>query len=287
LIEQFEEVVYKIKTMKRGLLERKAKSEEKVILKGITGMVQPGEVLAMLGPSGSGKTTLLTALGGKLGGRLGGSITYNGRPFSNAMKQSTGFVSQDDLLHPHLTVTETLVFTSLLRLPNTFTKDEKVQHAEAVITQLGLTSCKNSIIGGSFVRGVSGGERKRVSIGQEMLINPSLLFLDEPTSGLDSTTAQRIVSTLWELSNGGRTVVMTIHQPSSRLFYMFHKVLLLSEGNTLYFGRGSGAMEYFSSVGYSPLVAMNPADFLLDLANGTCDIINLLHDSINSKLPIM
>ncbi|XP_059442117.1 ABC transporter G family member 9-like [Corylus avellana] len=265
---KFEEVVYKIKTIKRGLLERKGKSEEKVILKGITGMVQPGEVLAMLGPSGSGKTTLLTALGGKLGGQLGGSITYNGRPFSNAMKQSTGFVSQDDLLHPHLTVTETLVFTSLLRLPNSFTKEEKVQHAEAVITQLGLTSCKNSIIGGSFVRGVSGGERKRVSIGQEMLINPSLLFLDEPTSGLDSTTAQRIVSTLWELSNGGRTVVMTIHQPSSRLFYMFHKVLLLSEGNTLYFGRGSGAMEYFSSVGYSPLVAMNPADFILDLANG-------------------
>ncbi|XP_062170526.1 ABC transporter G family member 9 [Alnus glutinosa] len=265
---KFEDVVYKIKTKKRVLLDRKAKSEEKVILNRITGVVEPGEVLAMLGPSGSGKTTLLTALGGRLGGWLGGRITYNGRPFSNAMKRNTGFVSQDDLLHPHLTVTETLVFTSLLRLPNSFTKEEKVEHAEAVITQLGLTKCKNSIIGGSFLRGVSGGERKRVSIGQEMLINPSLLFLDEPTSGLDSTTAQRIVSTLWELANGGRTVVMTIHQPSSRLFYMFHKVLLLSEGNPLYFGKGSGAMEYFSSVGYSPLVAMNPADFLLDLANG-------------------
>ncbi|KAL8505936.1 hypothetical protein ACS0TY_016967 [Phlomoides rotata] len=225
-------------------------------------------MLAMLGPSGSGKTTLLTALGGRLGSRLTGRMSYNGKPFSNAMKRNTGFVTQDDILYPHLTVTETLVYTALLRLPRTLMKGEKVQLAEAVITQLGLTRCKNSIIGGPFLRGVSGGERKRVSIGQEMLINPSLLFLDEPTSGLDSTTAQKIVSTLSELAEGGRTIVMTIHQPSSRLFYMFHKVLLLSEGNPLYFGKGSTAMDYFSSVGFAPSVAMNPADFLLDLANG-------------------
>jgi len=271
-----------IKINKGGLLKKSKDSEEKMILKGITGMVQPGEVLAMLGPSGSGKTTLLTALGGRLGGRLAGTITYNGKPFSNAMKRNTGFVTQDDVLYPHLTVTETLVFTALLRLPNSLSKEEKVQHAEAVITQLGLTKCNNSIVGGERLRGISGGERKRVSIGQEMLINPSLLFLDEPTSGLDSTTAQRIVSTLWELSNGGRTVVMTIHQPSSRLFYMFHKVLLLSEGNPLYFGRGSEAVDYFSSIGYSPMVVMNPADFLLDLANGMCEIILFSLKFLNS-----
>ena len=271
-----------IKINKGGLLKKGKNSEEKMILKGITGMVQPGEVLAMLGPSGSGKTTLLTALGGRLGGRLAGTITYNGKPFSNAMKRNTGFVTQDDVLYPHLTVTETLVFTALLRLPNGLSKEEKIQHAEAVITQLGLTKCNNSIVGGERLRGISGGERKRVSIGQEMLINPSLLFLDEPTSGLDSTTAQRIVSTLWELSNGGRTVVMTIHQPSSRLFYMFHKVLLLSEGNPLYFGRGSEAVDYFSSIGYSPMVVMNPADFLLDLANGMCKIILFSLKLLNS-----
>ncbi|KAJ9567855.1 hypothetical protein OSB04_003821 [Centaurea solstitialis] len=184
------------------------------------------------------------------------------------MKRNTGFVTQDDVLYPHLTVIETLVFTALLRLPNTLTTHEKVMHAEAVVNQLGLTRCKNSIVGSPYLRGVSGGERKRVSIGQEMLINPCLLFLDEPTSGLDSTTAQRIVSTLWELAKGGRTVVMTIHQPSSRLFYMFHKVLLLSEGNPLFFGKGSEVMEYFQSIGFSPSVAMNPSDFLLDLANG-------------------
>ncbi|CAN4102863.1 unnamed protein product [Withania somnifera] len=265
---KFENVVYKIKLKTEGMFNNSSKSEEeKIILKGITGMVFPGEMLAMLGPSGSGKTTLLTGLGGRLSGRLDGTITYNGKPFKNAMKRYTGFVTQDDVLYPHLTVTETLVFTALLRLPKTLSHMEKVAHAEAVIYQLGLTKCKDSIIGNTLLRGVSGGERKRVSIGQEMLINPSLLFLDEPTSGLDSTTAQKIVSTLWELVKGGRTIVMTIHQPSSRLFYMFHKVLLLSEGNPLYFGRGEDAMGYLSSIGYSPLVPMNPSDFLLDLAN--------------------
>ncbi|KAB2086417.1 hypothetical protein ES319_A04G030200v1 [Gossypium barbadense] len=270
VVLKFIDVVYTIKLRKVGkLFEKNPSSDDnKVILNGISGMVQPGEMLAMLGPSGSGKTTLLTALGGRLGGHLNGTITYNGKPFSNSMKRKTGFVTQDDVLYPHLTVTETLIFTALLRLPNSFTKQDKIMHAEAVIDQLGLTKCKNSIIGEPFLRGVSGGERKRVSIGQEMLINPSLLFLDEPTSGLDSTTAQRIVSTLLELTEGGRTVVLTIHQPSSRIFYMFHKVLLLCDGNPLYFGQGSATMDYFSSIGYVPSVAMNPSDFLLDLANG-------------------
>ncbi|CAN1833638.1 ABC transporter G family member 9 [Linum perenne] len=203
-------------------------------------------MLAMLGPSGSGKTTLLTALGGKLGGGSG-------------MKRRTGFVTQDDVLYPHLTVTETLVYTALLRLPNSLTRKEKVEHAEAVISQLGLMKCKGSGDREHASRGmISGGERKRVSIGQEMLLNPSLLFLDEPTSGLDSTTAQRIVSTVWELA-----------KPSSRLFYMFDKVMLLSEGNPLYFGKGEDVMDYFAGVGFVPAVAMNPSDFLLDLANGT------------------
>ncbi|KAJ8443455.1 hypothetical protein Cgig2_026242 [Carnegiea gigantea] len=271
---KFQDVVYKVKLQKGTWMKLKktplspSTTQEKVILKGVSGMVKPGEMFAMLGPSGSGKTTLLTALGGRLGGNLNGTITYNEEPFSNKIKRRTGFVTQDDVLYAHLTVTETLVYTALLRLPNTFTKKEKIVQAEAVVQQLGLTRCKNSIIGGPLLRGISGGERKRVSIGQEMLINPSLLFLDEPTSGLDSTTAQRIVSTLLELALGGRTIVMTIHQPSSRLFYMFHKVLLLSEGDPLYFGSGTEVMDYFAGVGFVPSVPMNPADFLLDLANG-------------------
>ena len=243
-------------------------TREKTILNGVTGVVYPGEILAMLGPSGSGKTTLLTALGGRLTGKLSGKITYNGQPFSGAIKRRTGFVTQDDVLYPHLTVTETLLFTALLRLPNSLSRDEKVQHVEGVIAELGLTRCRNSMIGGPLFRGISGGEKKRVSIGQEMLINPNLLLLDEPTSGLDSTTAQRILTTIKRLANGGRTVVTTIHQPSSRLYHMFDKVVLLSEGCPIYYGSASAALEYFSSIGFSTPLTVNPADLLLDLANG-------------------
>jgi ABC-type multidrug transport system ATPase subunit len=124
------------------------------------------------------------------------------------------------------------------------------------------------MIGGPLFRGISGGEKKRVSIGQEMLINPSLLLLDEPTSGLDSTTAQRILTTIKRLASGGRTVVTTIHQPSSRLYHMFDKVVLLSEGHPIYYGPASAALEYFSSIGFSTSMTVNPADLLLDLANG-------------------
>ncbi|XP_061341725.1 ABC transporter G family member 14 isoform X2 [Gastrolobium bilobum] len=266
---KFEELVYKVKLEEKGMCWGSTWTcKEKTILNGITGVVCPGEILAMLGPSGSGKTTLLTALGGRLSGKLSGKITYNSQPFSGAIKRRTGFVAQDDVLYPHLTVTETLVFTALLRLPNSLTRDEKVQHVERVITELGLTRCRSSMIGGPLFRGISGGEKKRVSIGQEMLINPSLLLLDEPTSGLDSTTAQRILKTIKRLASGGRTVVTTIHQPSSRLYYMFDKVVLLSEGCPIYYGPASTALEYFSSVGFSTCVTVNPADLLLDLANG-------------------
>ncbi|XP_072958497.1 ABC transporter G family member 9 [Typha angustifolia] len=275
---QFEEVVYKIRINaapdKKGGKDyaiRKTKSAERTILEGVSGVVLPGEMMALLGPSGSGKTTLLTALGGRLarpGRQLTGLITYNDRPFSNALNRNMGFVTQDDVLYPHLTVSDTLVYTALLRLPGSLSRQEKVAQAEAVMSELGLTACRNSIIGGPMVRGVSGGERKRVSIGQEMLINPSILFLDEPTSGLDSTIAARIVSTLLNLTNAGRTVIMTIHQPSSRIFYMFHKVLLLADGHPIYYGRASDATDYFSTIGYAPSVPANPADFLLDLANG-------------------
>ncbi|KAJ6827137.1 ABC transporter G family member 22 [Iris pallida] len=123
--------------------------------------------------------------------------------------------------------------------------------------------------------GVSGGERKRVCIGNEIIINPSLLFLDEPTSGLDSTTALRIVQVLHDIAETGKTVITTIHQPSSRLFHKFDKLVLLGKGSLLYFGKASEAMAYFSSIGCSPLIAMNPAEFLLDLANGNINDVSV------------
>ncbi|XP_068641633.1 ABC transporter G family member 21-like [Aristolochia californica] len=268
---KFEDVAYSISMPQKeacGCLGGSAPKPDRAILNGVTGMVRPGEIMAMLGPSGCGKTTLLTALSGRLPGKITGAVTYNGHPFSSLVKRSTGFVTQDDVLYPHLTVVETLVYTAMLRLPNTLTQREKLDQAESVILELGLTRCRNSIIGGPLLRGLSGGERKRVSIGQEMLVNPSLLLLDEPTSGLDSTTAQRIMVTLQGLARAGRTIVTTIHQPSSRLYKMFDKVVVLSEGTPIYSGAATRALDYFESIGFVPGMCVNPADFLLDLANG-------------------
>ncbi|KAK8597369.1 hypothetical protein V6N13_001981 [Hibiscus sabdariffa] len=187
------------------------------ILHGITGLVHPGEVLALMGPSGGGKTTLLNLLSGRVKFHSG-TITYNNQPYSNSLKWRIGFVLQDDVAFPHLTVKETLTYAALLRLPNTLTMQQKKERATSVISELGLVRCQNTVIGGTFFRGISGGERKRVCIANEILLNPSLLLLDEPTSGLDSTTALHIVQMLRSIARSGRTVVTTIHQPSSRLF---------------------------------------------------------------------
>ncbi|XP_071908555.1 ABC transporter G family member 22-like isoform X2 [Coffea arabica] len=267
---KFTDVSYKI------VIKGVTSTIEKDILNGITGSVNPGEVLALMGPSGSGKTTLLSLLGGRLrGATTGGSVTYNDQPYSKFLKSRIGFVTQDDVLFPHLTVKETLTFAAQLRLPSILTKQQKEQRAVDVIYELGLERCQDTMIGGSFVRGVSGGERKRVCIGNEIIINPSLLFLDEPTSGLDSTTALRIVELLQDIAEAGKTVITTIHQPSSRLFHKFDKLILLGKGNLLYFGKAAEAMVYFSSVGCSPLIAMNPAEFLLDLANGNLNDVSV------------
>ncbi|KAI3923373.1 hypothetical protein MKW98_026966 [Papaver atlanticum] len=243
---KFTDVKYKV--VLRGV----RKIMEKNILNGITGSASPGEVLALMGPSGSGKTTLLNLLSGRLiESASGGSITYNDQQYSKSLKRRIGFVTQDDVLFPHLTVRETLTYAALLRLPKTLTKPHKAQRAVDIICDLGLERCQDTMIGGTFVRGISGGERKRVCIGNEILLNPSLLFLDEPTSGLDSTTALRMVRMLHEIAKAGKTVVTTIHQPSSRLFHKFDKLILLGKGSLLYF------------------------EFLVDLANGNINDVSV------------
>ncbi|CAI5516887.1 unnamed protein product, partial [Closterium sp. Naga37s-1] len=196
-------------------------------------------------------------------------------PWFPLLLLSLGFVTQDDIFFPHLTVRETLMYAAVLRLPKELSWADKVQRADETITELGLDKCRNTVIGGPFLRGISGGERKRVSIGHEILINPSMLLLDEPTSGLDSTTALRIIQVIQNLAKSGRTVVTTIHQPSSRLFHAFDKLLLLSEGNAIFFGQAADAMVYFGRLGFEQLFAMNPADFLLDLATGTTADVRL------------
>ncbi|CAO2813468.1 unnamed protein product [Amaranthus hypochondriacus] len=263
---RFEDVKFKARMNE---VKNRSTEGEKYILQGVSGAVNPGELLAMIGPSGGGKTTLLNLLSGRLTFNSG-TITYNNLPYSKSLKRKIGYVTQDDLVFPHLTVKETLTYVALLRLPKTLTKQQKQDRAMEVIMDLGLERCQNLIIGGGggLKKGISGGERKRVCIGNEVLLDPCLLLLDEPTSSLDSSSALRIVQLLQNMAKAGKTVVTTIHQPSSRLFSKFDKLILLGRGSSLYFGKASEAMKYFSSMGCSPLIAMNPAEFLLDLANG-------------------
>ncbi|XP_028554085.1 ABC transporter G family member 25 isoform X1 [Dendrobium catenatum] len=261
--------------------------EERTILDGITGQVASGQLLAVLGPSGSGKSTLLTILAGRLPGRHGGSVLANGRPASRSIFRRIGFVPQDDVLYPHLTVRETLTYCAMLRLPRsgeTERRDRVRASVEAVIGELGLTDCTETAIGGAFVRGVSGGERKRVSIGHEMLLNPSVVVVDEPTSGLDATAAGRMVELLVGMARKGRAVVASVHQPSSRAYQMFDALLLLAEGRCLYFGRARDAVEYFGSIGFAPAMHVNPADFMLDLANGVAKMD--CHGDVEEKISV-
>lgn len=247
------------------------------ILYSVSGEARAGDITALMGPSGSGKTTLISVLGGRAPKMMTrtGEVTYDGYPMDKSIRRSVGYVSQDDLLFANLTVYETLYYAALLKLPKSMTRAEKLERVEAVISALGLSKCRDTLIGGGFQRGVSGGERKRVSVGHELLINPSVLILDEPTSGLDSTTAMRLVSSLRSLANGGRVVVTTIHQPSSRLFQQLTNLMLLSEGKVLYYGSSQLAVDWFDQHGYPLPYGVNVADFILDLSNGDIEGDNL------------
>ncbi|KAL9444741.1 hypothetical protein AB3S75_017847 [Citrus x aurantiifolia] len=278
---KFEDVEYKVRINKAASDSNPVKSvvskvasqlsldkDYKHILKGITGSICPGEILALMGPSGSGKTTLLKIVGGRLTDDVKGNITYNDIPYNPALKRRIGFVTQDDVLLPQLTVEETLVFAAFLRLPGNMNRQQKYARVQMILKELGLERCRHTRVGGGFIKGISGGERKRTSIGYEILVDPSLLLLDEPTSGLDSTSANKLIQVLQKVAKAGRTVITTIHQPSSRMFHMFDKLLLISEGYPVYYGKARESMEYFSSLGFIPEIAMNPAEFLLDLATG-------------------
>ncbi|KAJ7963578.1 ABC transporter G family member [Quillaja saponaria] len=256
----------------------------KQILKGITGSIGPGEILALMGPSGSGKTTLLKVIGGRLLDNVRGKITYNDVQYNSAVKRRIGFVTQDDVLFPQLTVEETLVFSAFLRLPSDMSRQQKYSRVELIVKELGLERCRHTRIGGGFIKGISGGERKRTSIGYEILVDPSLLLLDEPTSGLDSTSANRLLLVLQGLAKAGRTIITTIHQPSSRMFHMFDKLLVIAEGYPVYYGKARESMGYFSSLRFIPEIPMNPAEFFLDLATGQVNDISVPEDLLESQV---
>ncbi|KAL7619738.1 hypothetical protein AAE478_010280 [Parahypoxylon ruwenzoriense] len=239
----------------------------KTLLHSVNASLKPGTLTAILGGSGSGKTTLLNTIAERMfSSRLSqtGTTTFNGLEGVRSARHA--YVMQQDILLPTLTVRETLRYSANLRLPPPTTEEERMRIVEEVILELGLKDCANTRIGNSQHRGCSGGEKRRTSIGVQLLANPSILFLDEPTTGLDATSAFQLVRTLKALANKGRTIITTIHQPRSEIWDLFDNLVILSKGSPVYSGSMKECIPWFSQLGFELPPFVNPAEFLIDHA---------------------
>ncbi|VUC24496.1 unnamed protein product [Clonostachys rosea] len=252
--------------------EIKTKKQHRVILSNIDGWVTAGTLTALMGVTGAGKTSLLNALAGwTMTGTVSGDILINGLKRNHSFQRKLGYVQQDDIHLPTSTVREALQFSALLRQPQDVPHEEKVNYVEYIMDMMDMQWFADVLVG------EAGGnlnveQRKRLTIAVEMAAKPEvLLFLDEPTSGLDSQSAWSICMLLKRLAHHGQTILCTIHQPSSQLFQMFDRLLLLgNNGKTLYFGdignEASTMIRYFESNGASACLAgVNPAEWMLDV----------------------
>lgn len=239
----------------------------KVLLNDISGEAREGEIMAVLGASGSGKSTLIDALADRISKEsLKGSVTLNGEVLESSLsKVISAYVMQDDLLFPMLSVEETLMFSAEFRLPRSLSKSKKKARVQALIDQLGLRNAAKTVIGDEGHRGVSGGERRRVSIGIDIIHDPIVLFLDEPTSGLDSTSAFMVVKVLQRIAQSGSIVIMSIHQPSYRILSLIDRLIFLSHGQTVFSGSPTSLPHFFAEFGHPIPENENRTEFALDL----------------------
>nr|GLL43345.1 ABC transporter G family member 15-like [Ipomoea trifida] len=245
----------------------------KRLLNGVTGYALPARILAIMGPSGSGKSTLLDSLAGRLSTNLvmTGNVILNGRK-TKLNNGAVAYVTQEDLLMGTLTVRETITYSAHLRLPSNLKRSEVDEIIENVIMEMGLQECGDQLIGNWHLRGISGGEKKRLSIALEILTQPRMMFLDEPTSGLDSAAAFFVLQVLKNAAcGGGRTIVCSIHQPSSEVFALFDDLCLLSCGETVYFGEAKSAVEFFADSGFPCPSRRSPSDHFLRCINSDFD----------------
>ncbi|KAK3754262.1 hypothetical protein RRG08_050926 [Elysia crispata] len=255
---------------------------QKQILKDVNGLFKPG-MNAILGPTGSGKSSLLDVLAGRKDpAGLTGTLLLGGMPVPENFKCMVGYVVQDDVVMGTLTVRENFEFSARLRLPSKISPAMRKERVEQVIYELGLTEVADSKVGTEFIRGVSGGERKRCNIGMELIISPPVLFLDEPTTGLDASTANAVMLLLKRMSEKGRNIIFSIHQPRYSIFRLFDSLMLLSHGHVVYHGLSSKALDHFSAIGYECEEHNNPPDFFLDVINGDSTAVTALG---NDKVP--
>uniref|UniRef100_A0A8C2GQA3 ATP-binding cassette, sub-family G (WHITE), member 2c n=1 Tax=Cyprinus carpio TaxID=7962 RepID=A0A8C2GQA3_CYPCA len=213
-------------------------------------------------------------------GLKSGQVLVDNTIVTSDLRLCSAYVN--DILMGTLTVRENLAFSANLRLSRKeYSSADKQMRVDSVIQELGLKDCADTKIGTMFLRGVSGGEKKRCSIGMELITAPSLLFLDEPTTGLDANTANSIMELLQKLSKKGKTVIFSIHQPRYSIFSQFDHLTLINKGEITYAGAANKAISYFEDLGYKCEPFNNPADFFLDVTNGT--VLPQIHNNKSEK----
>ena len=247
----------------------------KILLRDMSFTVYPQELVGIMGPSGAGKTTLLYSLLGIKSADRGRSLIAGAdiRYHYDSLKDMIGYVPQDDIIHPELTVAEALTYAAELRFPDGTSKREIRARVRELLDQLQMRHAANVLVGGPEKKGISGGQRKRVSIAMELLTQPSLLFLDEPTSGLASEDAVNVVNLLRRLTDEGKTVLMTIHQPGYRIYSTLDSVIILcarttadeekqtegpSPGRLVYYGPAVANFEEGASLREDSITFFNP-----------------------------
>ena len=238
----------------------------KSLLVECSASVKAGEVLAILGPSGAGKTTLLNTLTLEpSGGTPYGVVTLNGNSFTLAMyKRTAAVVQQHDTLWTFMTARDHVMYATRLYQP----EHDPHAYADSMLKEMGLVECQHVIAGNILLRGLSGGQKRRLSLAVALTKEPSVVFLDEPTSGLDAAAAASIMAFLRETAPRVNTaLVCTIHQPSTSVFAGFDKVCFLTGGKICYLGPAAELETYLASVGNPVPLHSNPADFMLDLTN--------------------
>ncbi|XP_068641438.1 ABC transporter G family member 31 [Aristolochia californica] len=244
------------------------------LLSNVSGVFRPGVLTALVGSSGAGKTTLMDVLAGrKTGGYIEGDIRISGYPkVQETFARISGYVEQNDIHSPQVTVGESLLFSSSLRLPKEVSKEQRLAFVEEVMTLVELDSLRNALVGLPGQTGLSTEQRKRLTIAVELVANPSIIFMDEPTSGLDARAAAIVMRTVRNTVDTGRTVVCTIHQPSIEIFEAFDELLLMKRGGRVVYGGSLGMhsqtmINYFQGIEGVPPIreGYNPATWMLEV----------------------
>ncbi|RNA09917.1 ABC subfamily ABCG [Brachionus plicatilis] len=249
--------------------KKKPKCEKMHIVQNVFGIARPGQILAIMGASGAGKTTLLNVLTLRNNENLvvQGSVKINSKIIDDRKQLSavSGYVQQNDIFIGTLKVAEHLKFQAMLRMDRHTSYEEKMKRVELVMNDLNLKKCENTLIGVAQlgIKGISGGEMRRLAFASEIITDPGILFCDEPTSGLDSFMAMSIVESMKNLAKQGKTIVCTIHQPSSEIFEIFDRLYLMAEGRSAFLGDLTEAKDFFASQGFTLPINYNPADYYI------------------------